>query len=131
MRIHDWLPRLITVFEGAHGRRFRWGTHDCCQFAARCVVAVTGEEKRRMFPRYRTRAEAELIIADCGGMRGLLTRALGEPVHPSRARQGDIVLLDIGRGEQPAVCMGAMSYAPGPRKLEFSETLTSSAAWML
>lgn len=64
-------------------------------------------------------------------MLGLLSRAFGAPVHCSRATHGDIVLIDMGRGEQPAVCMGVKSYAPGAHQLEHRDTLTATAAWNL
>lgn len=131
MRVVGWQESLAQVFSDAHGKPFRWGTHDCCLFVARCSRALTGVDRRAIFAAYRTRLEAQEILATCGGMRGLLTRAFGEPVHCSRATHGDIVLIDMGRGEQPAVCMGVKSWAPGRRALEWRDTLTASAAWVL
>lgn len=133
MRAPNWHQRLIRVFESAHGKRFRWGRHDCCQFAARVFRAVRGEDPRKLFPRYHTKEGALALIEQHGGMRGLIEHALGAPVHPSRAGDGDIVLVDFGRGqgEQPAVCRGVYSYAPGMRNLQKVETLKASAAWVL
>lgn len=132
MRVDNWHARLIEQFESAHGRRFRWGSHDCCQFARRVARAVTGQHLDKHFPRYRTRGEADAILATFGGMLGLLTHALGQPVHASRAGDGDIVLVDFGygQGEQPAVCRGRLSYAPGRRNLQKVETLKAVAAWV-
>lgn len=125
--------RAVAVFERAHGHRFRWGSHDCCQFAAKIRKARTGKDPRGLFPRYRTRAEASALLEKHGGMRGLLERGLGTPVHPSQAKEWDIVLVDFGRGqgEQPAVCRGVFSYAPGMRNLQKVETLKATAAWVL
>lgn len=111
-------------------RSFRWGRHDCCQFVARASAAVTGVDRRDLFAVYRNRREAAAILADCGGMAGLLTKAFGEPVHVSKASAGDVVLIDMGRGEQPAVCMGVNSFAPGRRNLEPWPTRLARLAWL-
>ena len=123
--------RYAALIEEAQGRRFEWGAWDCCQFAARDVEAVTGRDPRELFPPYTSEAEAESIIAECGGMQELITRALGESVQPSRAMRGDIVLCDMGRGLQPAVCTGVYCVAPGARGLERRASLDALAAWNL
>lgn len=129
MRVDAWQEALEREFAQARDRRFRWGVHDCCQFAARCAKAVTGRDRRYRFPRYRNEAEALKLIAKFTDMQGLLTRAFGDPVHPSRANDGDIVLIDMGRGLQPAVCRGLECFAPGARHLEHRRTLDAVAAW--
>lgn len=131
MRADHWQQALHSVFAAAHGHRFRWGYHDCFQFAAKCVKAVSGVEYRRLFPKYKTRAEAEALLAAHGGARGLLIAALGEPVHVSRAGAGDVVLIDMGRGEQPAVCMGVECFAPGRSRLHPYPTKNATAAWII
>jgi hypothetical protein len=129
MRIVGWLEELDRTFSYARGRRFEWGRHDCCLFAARCVRAISGENKRILFPPYRKRAEAQLILEQLGGMRALITRALGEPKPTSFATIGDVVLIEMGNGEQPAVCMGLYSFAPGRRNLVHRATRDALAAW--
>lgn len=129
MRIVGWLEALEEVFRQAQGRQFRWGRHDCCQFAARCVRAMTGDEKRDLFDGYRSRPAAEQILNQLGGMRALITQALGEPIPVAFATIGDIVLIEMGNGEQPAVCMGVNSFAPGRRNLVHRATHCAIAAW--
>lgn len=129
MRLPDAPVRLAELMRKAQAKRFRWGVWDCCQFAARAVHAVTGRDPREIFPAYRTRAEAESVIADCGGLEALATKALGAPIHQSLATSGDIVLCDFGRGPQPAVCIGVYCVAPGRRGLEKRMTLNAVAAW--
>lgn len=131
MRIPGWQVALQEVMQSANGKRFRWGSHDCCQFIARASFAITGIDRRAIFDRYTTRKGAESILDKLGGMQGLLTLAFGEPVHPSRAGQGDCVLADIGNGLQPALCMGLNAYAPGRRNLVYVPTLSAIAAWNL
>jgi hypothetical protein len=131
MRVTNWRDELQKVIDAAHGRRFRWGSHDCCQFAAKCVAAVSGYDARLVLPRYRNREEAEQVLAKVGGMRELVTIALGAPVHPSRAGAGDIVLVQFVNGVQPALCMGRESYAPGRRNLVPIQTLSALEAWVI
>jgi hypothetical protein len=129
MRIAGWQEALVQVFDEAHGRRFIWGKHDCCQFAARCVAAITGEDKRLIFPNYIGKTSALEILMTEGGMDGLITRALGPPKPAAFAGDGDIVLMDMGQGEQPAVCRGLHSFAPGRRDLGYRPTLSARLAW--
>jgi hypothetical protein len=129
MRRADAMSRLAELIRTGQQKRFRWGFHDCCQFAAKAVHALTGRDPREIFPAYRTRGEAESIITECGGLEALATKALGAPIHPSRATTGDIVLCDFGRGPQPAVCVGAYCIAPGRRGFERRLTLNAVAAW--
>lgn len=131
MRVTNWREALLEVVEAAHGRRFRWGQHDCCQFAARCVEAVCGYQARLLFPTYQTKAEAFEILESVGGMLALVTRALGEPQPVAFAGEGDIVLTDMGQGPQPALCRGLICQAPGRRTLMTRKTLDASAAWIL
>ena len=128
MRVTNWRDELHAVFAAAQGRRFRWGRHDCCQFAAKCVRAVSGYESRLQFPKYRTRAEAEQILAKVGGIRELITIALGSPVPVARAGVGDIVLMHGHLGLQPMVCMGLESFGPGMRNLQPWPTAMALAA---
>jgi len=131
MRVTNWRDNLQRVFDAAHGQPFRWGFHDCFQFTARCVAAVSGYDGRILFPRYTTKREALALLEQEGGARGILIKALGEPVHVSRAGVGDVVLIDMGRGFQPAICMGRECFAPGRRKLQPYPTLRAVAAWVL
>ena len=132
MRVPGWQEAFAAEIAAARAKRFRWGRFDCCQFAAGCVAAVTGRDARELFAPYRTKAQAMEILASVGGMRGLLTRALGEPVHVSRATVGDIVLIDMGAGEQPAPCAGVHVLGPSRRKgLESWPLSRATAAWNL
>ncbi len=69
------------------------------------------------------------ILKTHGGMQAFVEKSLGPSVHPSRATAGDIVLVDMGRGPQPAGCMGLECCAPGLNRLEFRPTLSAIAAW--
>lgn len=131
MRLPDATVRLAELIRSAQGRRFNWRDWNCCIFAARAIHAITGHDPRASFPRFRNKAEAEAIIANCGGLEGLTRKALAdyERIHPSRASFGNIVLCDFGRGPQPAVCVGVYCLAPARRGLDKRMTLDAIAAW--
>lgn len=131
MRVTAWQDALHAVYASANGAPFKWGTHDCCQFAARCVASVTGQDHRLSFPKYASRRKALSILKAHGGMRAFIEKSLGAPVHPSQATAGDIVLIDMGQGEQPAVCLGLECCAPGRDRLEYRRTLSAIAAWKI
>jgi hypothetical protein len=128
-RLPVWQENLAAAFQYAQRTEFKWGTHDCCQFALRCIREVSGVDHAEKFSTYGCEAEALGIIWARGGVRNLLREALGEPKPAAFATQGDIVLIDMGMGEQPAVCMGVSSFAPGPRGLVWRRTSRAVAAW--
>jgi hypothetical protein len=131
MRVINWQQEFAREMEAAQSKRFRWGSWDCCQWPARMVQAITGRDTRDLFPKYRTRREAEVILKDCGGMLDLVSRALGPSMHPSFATVADIVLADFGLGLQPGVCGGVWSFSPGRRGLERRKTDSAVAAWKI
>lgn len=129
-RVHKWQAVMAAEFDAARDRPFKWNGWSCFDFVAHVYIAITGaDDPRDLFPRYRTEAEAEAVMAAEGGPAGILTRVLGEPVHPAWAQRGDIVLADFGRGPQPGVCAGLWTFSPGARGLEHRPTLQAINAW--
>jgi hypothetical protein len=105
MRLHDW-PELLAEFIASRRETpFAYGTHDCCQFAALAVEAITGTNPASAWV-YTNQAQAEALIADAGGLEQLVTDVMGEPVHPSRAGRGDVVLANLENGPTVGVCLG-------------------------
>jgi len=71
---------------------FKYGSVDCCQFAAAAWKHYTGEDLALGFS-YSSEAEALKLIEAAGSMEELLTRLIGEPRDDIRqAQDGDIVL---------------------------------------
>ena len=108
MRLPDWEARLRSVIDAWAGEPFVWGERDCALWAAAAVEAQTGQDFAAPFRgRYRTGAGASraLRLYGAGDLPATMTAALGEPVHPSMAGRGDIVMLDGAAG----VCVGAHS----------------------
>ena len=80
-----------------HSGAFEWGTHDCVNLCADMIEYMTGS--RPQFPAYSTAREAEKILRG-STLGGMAENVLGEPVHPSQAQYGDIVLSAfIDRGQ--------------------------------
>lgn len=105
MRFPDWHIRLAEEIKAAEQRPFSYGRNDCLQFVARCVCAMTGVNHASQYS-YSTEAEARALIDGAGGLAGLITRALGQPISPTEAREGDIGIAHLDCGETACVCNG-------------------------
>jgi hypothetical protein len=103
MRFHRWNVLLADELLAARSRPFAYGSHDCLQFVARCVHAMTGVNHAASFGSYDD-PTALLEVHD--GVSGILTMLFGEPLHPSLAQEGDIVLAVIGERESAGICTG-------------------------
>jgi hypothetical protein len=58
-------------------RPWEWGRQDCCTFPADWVLAITGMDPLAEWRgRYSTESEAELLIAEAGGLIGLCSNGL-------------------------------------------------------
>lgn len=77
------------------GVRFAFGHCDCCLFAARIAEAITGIDYSAAFE-YADEADAERLIAEAGGLSGLLTSILGDPVGVEALDYGDPCLVNVG-----------------------------------
>nr|WP_238149160.1 hypothetical protein [Arsenophonus endosymbiont of Aleurodicus floccissimus] len=63
MRRRDWATRLPNTLRAAMSRPFSWGEHDCCLFAADCVIAVCGFDLcLEIRGRYRSKAGALRVL---------------------------------------------------------------------
>lgn len=117
MRRNDW-PERLAAFIDAHRRAaFRWGTNDCCIVAADWVLEATGDDPAAQWRGYASEAEAQVIIEQAGGMRGLVS--LPERATPRLAQRGDVVLAEHEGQQVFGVVVGDMYAAPGARRLEF------------
>jgi hypothetical protein len=101
LRLPGWEDRLAAYLAAVRGEAFAWGAHDCAQVAARWVRELTGVDVSSRFGHYATESEAMQIVTTAGGLAALATSALGEPVSPTFARRGDIVLIS-----RPAALLG-------------------------
>lgn len=128
MRHHDWPEKLAEFIETRRETAFAWGSHDCCQFAAGAVEAVTGTNPAAAWT-YANEAEAQALIAAAGSLEALVTQAMGEPVHPSRAGRGDVVLAELENGPTVGVCVGRECVFPAETGLTFRPREITLTAW--
>jgi hypothetical protein len=74
------------------------GRLDCCQFVRQYAQKLTGRDYGDAFT-YASQAEADAIMAQHGGLLGLMQSILGEPHEPE---PGDVVVAKIGPGTYAA-----------------------------
>lgn len=78
---------------------FTWGAMDCCQLARAVYAAYRGRDPAPGME-YASKDEAEALVARHGGLAGLLTHILGEPIDPNETSTADVLLLKLpGVGE--------------------------------
>lgn len=129
-RVANWQSALFRELDAARHRPFDWNGWTCFDFAASVYVALTDKpDPRAKFPTYQDEREAVVVMGRAGGPQAILTSVLGDSIHPSMAQRGDIVLGDFGSGNQPAICAGVHSFAPGAGGLVAIPTLLAIAAW--
>lgn len=131
MRRNDWPQRLGDYVESRRSAPFEYGTHDCCRFAAGAVIEMTGHDYMAAF-NYRSRLGAERLIRKAGTLDALVNRTLGEPMHPSQAGRGDVVIADLDRGATLGVCLGeSCVFAADPAGLAFRPREAMRVAWRI
>ena len=128
MRHHDWPERLADYVESRRAAPFEYGRHDCCQFAASAIEAMTGENPATYYP-YRNEIGAKRIIIEHGGMDALLTAILGEPCPVAMAGRGDIVLAELENGPTAGVCLGRQCAFPADIGVTFRPREFITLAW--
>jgi hypothetical protein len=128
-RHNDWQLHLEAFVRERWTTPFSWGSNDCVLFAADAVQAMTGE---RLCPELRGQRDVRAclrVLRDLGDVRGIATRALGEPISPLMARIGDVVAVKTGKREALAVCNGGNALLPGPRGVAVYPMRDALAAW--
>jgi hypothetical protein len=128
-RFPDWQLRLERFARARRGEKFSWGENDCALFAADAVEALTGERVAQALRGHQTAREALRTLAAVGGIRGLATRALGEPIPVLQARIGDVVVIPTGKREALAVCNGGTALAAGVNGIAVVPIQQALAAW--
>lgn len=99
-RSQDWPSRLDAFLSEAGSSAFTWGSWDCCTFAARAVIAMTGEDPRgARLPTYTDAPGALRALKRRGGTIPAMVEAMAKrygwsEIAPRRAQRGDAVLLD-------------------------------------
>lgn len=132
MRCADWPARLDAAVRAAAGRRFRYGSFDCCLFAADVVCAITGVDPAADLRGYHGRRAALRILAREGGLIPLVSRVLDRgPEHGSVAGRGDVVFGSPIREGAIGVCLGRQIAFAGPEGLSFHPRVIAALAWRI
>lgn len=106
MRLPNWPALMNAAIDEA--RTWPYMPFGCLHFCGHVALAITGEDKRPLFPAYSSQEEAEAILTQYGGLAGILTHALGDPIPAKKAGRGDIVLAEVDDGEIiSGICVGA------------------------
>jgi hypothetical protein len=137
MRFRDWQERLDQAIDAARNQSFSYGSFDCALFAASCVEAMTGVDYAAELRGYDSRIDAYRIVAKFGSLEAMITSLLQrEPMHPSRATIGDVVLasVDLAPGESGdciGVCTGVRFRAPTEKGLAAFSMSAARLAWRI
>ena len=130
MRLPDWQLRLATLCKERSSAPFKWGAHDCCLWAADCVVAVTGiDPAAKLRGTYSGAISAAHVLEEHGGVEAIATAALGEPVPVGFAAIGDIVCIEVDGRKSLALCNGMAVLATGLDRLECLSLDCAVCAW--
>jgi hypothetical protein len=132
MRFPDWRERFHAELDAARDRPLAYGVHDCLQFPAKCVLAMTGVDPAAPFGEYSTELGAAKLMAQYGGIAGILTHAFGPAVAPNWARAGDIIVATIDGLETGGMCNGTnCAFVMIPGGLSFRPREVIQQAWRI
>lgn len=129
-RVPKWERALTAEYEASLRRPFRWHANDCCAFAARCVLAITGHDPFLPFVgAYSGPRTAQRVLKAHGGIVGICDALFGPREVPLRAQRGDLVLVTESDADGVAVCLGRAAFMPGKRGLVARPQSEWRAAW--
>lgn len=130
-RTENWPEKLLEQVDLARSAPFAWGAHDCCTFAADCVLAMTGVDPMERFRgRYSSAAGAVKAGAKAGHatLADLWSAALPE-ISPALAGRGDVVMFLSVEGLAIGVVTGHQAAAAGPDGLAWAPMDLWLRAW--
>jgi len=136
-RREDWPERLTALIDLRRATPFAWGVQDCVTFAAAAIEAMTGADPLADLTRWNSREQAIQAISSLGSdLSHAVMARLGEPIMPTLARRGDLLLVETDvpgwpGGQALGVCIGAHAVAPGPVGLEWVNMDRWRAAWRI
>ncbi len=126
----DWRQRLRAFAMSRHREPFAWGQNDCALFAADAVAAVTGHDFGASFRgAYASASQALRVLAPFGGLQGLASAALGQPVGGQFAGVGDVCLVHFDGRECLGVCNGVEVLGPGASGMAHAPLSAAALAW--
>ena len=131
-KLHDWQLRFEAFISDRRAKPFTWGTNDCAVFAADCVQALTGVDVAQpSLRKHKTELQAARLLKRHGGVVGIATAALGQPVPATQAQVGDVVLVKAHGRDMLAICNGDTCIAPSPQGLGMLPMSDATLCWRL
>lgn len=128
-KLLDWETRLAALVTQAHSRPFAWGEHDCCLWAADCVLAQTGTDPADgLRGTYADARAAAALVERLGGMAEIGARG-GAEIAPLMATHGDIGLAEHAGRELLALSNGDHWLVVGTDGLLYLPVTAASRAW--
>lgn len=128
MKKENWPEILAYEIQAAKRRPFSWGTHDCCAFAARVVGAMNGKDVAAGFL-YQNEVQARALLEVFGGVEGIATSVLGEPIPALTAQRGDVCMVDTPDGPALGICDGAWIWCAAVAGLNRRPLADARKAW--
>ena len=131
-RREDWGVRFHAAIKAALHRPFEWGVHDCAIFAANIIQEMTDEDVAEPWRGYADERGAVRMALKAGGLSGIATSVLGEPIKTTFAQCGDIVLIAsdrVGWDGSLAVCAGVKAACVAEDGLIFVKREKWLQAW--
>src|SRR6185369_14639028 len=105
VRYEDWEIRLADYLYQCAGRRFKYGTFDCCKFSAGAVEVMTGVDVMAGFSYHDARAaKLEIPRGLLAAFSTVMEQAGVKQVSPSFAQRGDLVV-----GKFPRTTVGVVA----------------------
>lgn len=110
-RYPDWVSRLESFLAKNAKRKFRYGSWDCCLFAAHAVEAMTGVDTAADFlDKYDSAVTAKKVIREFsnGALLGRVVERVAArfqmpEIDRTRAHRGDLALLKRGGGDSVGI----------------------------
>ncbi len=92
IRRKDWPSRFAALVDQVRSQPFKWGSHDCCLWAATAVLTLTGVDPGAPFRHTYFTARAALhILESLGGLEGA-GALMGPQIDAALSTVGDVGL---------------------------------------
>jgi hypothetical protein len=127
-----WQAAVADVFLDRLGAPFRWGSNDCCLFAADCIKAATGVDVAEdVRGKYCDTITAYRLIDSFGGLESIAAARCGSEINPGQAVFGDIGLVENHGRPCLSVFGGQFFHAPAEHGLTIIPIEACTKAWRL
>ena len=124
----DWPERLMALMTTRQSTPFAWGEHDCCQFAAAAIQAMTDHNPLESLGYHDARSAMRILHKE-GGLERAVEARLGASKPVTLAMRGDIALLPLRKREALGVVIGQSAYFAAPKGLSERPISCCTVAW--